>query len=246
MNAALTQRGPDDEGYFSDAQAVIGMRRLSIIDLAGGHQPVHNEDETVQCVFNGEIYNYRELRAELVAAGHRFRTLTDSEVLLHLYERDGFGMLARLNGIFAFAIHDARPAGRPEGMPCGGLFLARDQLGVKPLYYAHTAQGFLFASEIKALICDAGLSRAIDAQALHYTLAYLWTPAPRTMLADVRKLEPGAALLVMVLIDISEATSLLSTAYAVLRLTQTLYGFIERTANAGGLISLKLKAVAQP
>jgi asparagine synthase (glutamine-hydrolysing) len=136
------------------------------------------------------------LRAELIAEGHRFSTETDSEVLLHLYERHGVQMLDRLNGIFAFAIHDARSAGRPESIKCGALFLARDQLGVKPLYYAQTDAGFLFGSEIKALICDPGLSRTIDPVALHQLLAYLWTPAPRTMLAAVRKLEPGAAIVV--------------------------------------------------
>ena len=117
-------------------------------------------------------------------------------MLLHLYERDGLEMLKCLNGIFAFAIHDARDAGRPDGMERGALFLARDQLGVKPLYFAEPQSGFLFGSEIKALICDAGLSRSIDPIALHQMLAYLWTPAPRTMLASVRKLEPGAAIIV--------------------------------------------------
>ena len=104
-------------------------------------------------------------------------------------------MLERLNGIFAFAIHDARPAGRPEGVPCGAVFIARDQLGVKPLYYAQTPRGLLFASEMKALLCYSELSREIDVVALHYMLAYLWTPAPQTMLTAVRKLEPGSALL---------------------------------------------------
>jgi len=153
-------------------------------------------DGAVTLVFNGEIYNYRELRAELAAAGHRFTTQTDSEVLLHLYERDGLDMLRRLNGIFAFAIHDARARGRPAGVERGALFLVRDQVGVKPLYFSTTAQGFLFASEIKALLCHPGIAREIDPLALHQMLAYLWTPAPRTMLRAVRKLEPGCALLV--------------------------------------------------
>src|SRR5207237_920598 len=159
-------------------------------DAGGGMQ------SGLTLTFNGEIYNYRELRAELAATGHLFRTATDSEVLLHLYERDGLAMLERLNGIFAFAIHDARPAGRPPDVSQGSLFIARDQLGVKPLYYTQTSHGFLFGSEIKALLCEAGVSRVIDPLALHYTLAYLWTPAPQTMLAAVRKLEPGGALLV--------------------------------------------------
>lgn len=209
MSAAVAHRGPDGSGAVlieTAGQSLTGLghRRLAIIDLsADGLQPMTVAPDAgggmqsgLTLIFNGEIYNYRELRRELAAAGHQFRTATDSEVLLHLYERDGLQMLGRLNGIFAFAIHDARPAGRPEGMARGGLFLARDQLGVKPLYYTQTGQGFLFGSEMKALLRHQDLPREIDAAALHYMLAYLWTPAPRTMLAGVRKLEPGAALLV--------------------------------------------------
>jgi asparagine synthase (glutamine-hydrolysing) len=209
MTQALAHRGPDGSGTLLVESAGqpptgLGHRRLAIIDLsADGLQPMTVEADTgggmqsgLTLIFNGEIYNYRELRAELLKAGHHFRTQTDSEVLLHLYERDGLEMLTALNGIFAFAIHDARAAGRPAGVPRGSLFIARDPLGVTPLYYARGTQGFLFASEIKALVRHQGLSREIDAQALHYTLAYLWTPAPLTMLAAVRKLEPGAALLV--------------------------------------------------
>ena len=209
MTDAVAHRGPDGEGTVMlriDGQAPTGLghRRLAIIDLSrAGLQPMTVVPDAgggmragLTLVYNGEIYNYRELRAELAAAGHRFTTETDSEVLLHLYERDGLEMLNHLNGIFAFAIHDARDAGRPDGMERGALFLARDQLGVKPLYYAESQGGFLFGSEIKALICDAGLSRDVDPVALHQMLAYLWTPAPRTMLAGVRKLEPGAALIV--------------------------------------------------
>jgi asparagine synthase (glutamine-hydrolysing) len=209
MTDAVAHRGPDGEGSAllrleGQATTGLGHRRLAIIDLSrAGLQPMTVAPDAggglrtgLTLVFNGEIYNYRELRAELAADGHRFSSETDSEVLLHLYERDGLQMLNRLNGIFAFAIHDARLSGRPEGVGCGALFLARDQLGVKPLYYAQTREGFLFGSEIKALICDAGLSRHIDPLALQQMLAYLWTPAPRTMLAAVRKLEPGAALIV--------------------------------------------------
>lgn len=182
----------------------LGHRRLAIIDLsAAGCQPMTvppdpggGMQEGLTLVFNGEIYNYRELRAELTVAGHRFTSATDSEVLLHLYENAGLEMLKRLNGIFAFAIHDARPVGRPAGVARGALFLARDQFGVKPLYYAQKATGLLFASEIKALLCDPNLPRELDPVALHYMLAYLWTPAPQTMLAAVRKLEPGHALIV--------------------------------------------------
>jgi asparagine synthase (glutamine-hydrolysing) len=209
MTDAVAHRGPDGEGtaVLSSADQPptgLGHRRLSIIDLsAAGRQPMTVLPDSgggmqsgLTLVFNGEIYNYRELRAELAAAGHRFISETDSEVLLHLYERDGLEMLERLNGIFAFAIHDARPAGRPAGVARGALFVARDQIGVKPLYYAETPRGLLFGSEIKALLCDPELSREMDPVALHYTLAYLWTPAPRTVLASVRKLEPGCALLV--------------------------------------------------
>jgi asparagine synthase (glutamine-hydrolysing) len=209
MTDAVAHRGPDGEGSVmlqiaGQAPTGLGHRRLAIIDLSSaGLQPMTVLADAgggmragLTLVYNGEIYNYRELRAELMAGGHQFSTATDSEVLLHLYERDGLQMLDRLNGIFAFAIHDAREAGRPDGMARGALFLARDPLGVKPLYYAQTQAGFLFASEIKALICDAGLSRHIDQLSLHQLLAYLWTPAPRTMLAGVRKLEPGAAIIV--------------------------------------------------
>jgi asparagine synthase (glutamine-hydrolysing) len=209
MTRAVAHRGPDGEGAVvievdSQATSGLGHRRLAIIDLsAAGCQPMTVMPDSgggmrkgLTLVFNGEIYNYRELRAELIAHGHQFSTLTDSEVLLHLYERDGLQMLGRLNGIFAFAIHDAREDGRPDGVERGAFFLARDPLGVKPLYYAQTERGFLFGSEIKALLCEPGLSREVDPVALHQMLAYLWTPAPRTMLAGVRKLEPGTALLV--------------------------------------------------
>jgi len=209
MTDAVAHRGPDGDGSVmllveGQAPTGLGHRRLAIIDLScAGLQPMTVVPDAgggmragLTLVFNGEIYNYRELRAELVAAGHRFSTETDSEVLLHLYERHGLQMLDRLNGMFAFAIHDARTGGRPDGIERGALFLARDQLGVKPLYYAQTQAGFLFGSEIKALICDSELSRNIDPIALHHLLAYLWTPAPRTMLTGVRKLEPGAAIIV--------------------------------------------------
>ncbi len=210
MTEAVAHRGPDGAGTARlDTDGLcptsFGHRRLAIIDLsAAGLQPMTVEPDDgrgggtggLTLTFNGEIYNYRELRAELIAAGHRFRTQTDSEVLLHLYEEHGLDMVSRLNGIFAFAIHDARPADRPDGVARGAVFMARDHLGVKPFYYASLPEGFLFASEIKALIRHPGLSRDIAPEALHYMLAYLWTPAPATMLAQVRKLEPGFAMLV--------------------------------------------------
>ena len=209
MTDVIAHRGPDGDGCArleveGQAPTSLGHRRLAIIDLsASGKQPMSvlpdaggGMQSGLTLTYNGEIYNYRELRAELEADGHRFATATDSEVILHLYERDGLAMLSRLNGIFAFAIHDARVERRPEGVARGALFLARDPLGVKPLYVAETAQGFLFGSEMKSLLCDPGLSRQIDPVALHQMLAYLWTPAPRTMLAGVRKLEPGDAIIV--------------------------------------------------
>jgi asparagine synthase (glutamine-hydrolysing) len=208
MTDCVAHRGPDGEGALwidvpNEPRTGLGHRRLAIIDLsAAGCQPMvlrpqnAAADAALTLVFNGEIYNYRELRQELVAAGHRFTTQTDSEVLLHLYQLHGLEALNRLNGIFAFAIHDARIKGRPPEVERGALFLARDQAGVKPLYFTSTPQGFLFASEIKALLCHPDVRREIDPVALHQMLAYLWTPAPRTMLHAVRKLEPGCAMLI--------------------------------------------------
>jgi asparagine synthase (glutamine-hydrolysing) len=190
MSAAMSHRGPDDDGVYFDAESGVGLahRRLSIIDLSScGRQPMWDVTRTAAIVFNGEIYNYRELRAELGAAGFRFRSHTDTEVLLNLYLRDGEAMLSKLNGMFAFAIWDTRTR---------ALFLARDGLGVKPLYYARTADGFLFASEMKALLEAPGLDRSISAQALRNHLTYLWSPAPETILASVKKLEPGHAMIV--------------------------------------------------
>lgn len=209
MTNAVAHRGPDGEGGVviagdNGVPTALGHRRLSIIDLSdAGLQPMCAPADVgggmltgLTLVFNGEIYNFRELRAELERGGHHFTSRTDSEVLLHLYERDGLALVERLNGIFAFAIHDDRANGRPAGVERGSLFLARDPMGVKPLYFAETAAGFLFASEIKALLEEPSLPRDIDPVALHNTLAYLWSPAPRTMLRAVRKLEPGNALLV--------------------------------------------------
>jgi asparagine synthase (glutamine-hydrolysing) len=207
MTDAVAHRGPDGEGGMfreCDGQPATGLghRRLAIIDLSdAGLQPMvltcgELERDSLTLVFNGEIYNYRELRAQLAARGHRFTSASDTEVLLHLYEVEGFSMLGRLNGIFAFAIHDARERGRPQGMDRGALFIARDPLGVKPLYFADSPRGFLFGSELKALLMEPSVERTIDGAALHQTLAYLWTPAPRTILRAVRKLEPGSAMVV--------------------------------------------------
>jgi asparagine synthase (glutamine-hydrolysing) len=188
MNVVQAHRGPDDSGARLSAEDGLGLahRRLSIIDLsASGHQPMDDATGALTIVYNGEIYNYRELRDELLQSGFSFRSRSDTEVLLNLYLRDGTEMLGRLNGIFAFALWDRRD---------GSLFLARDGVGIKPLYYADTPRGFLFASEIKALLEDETLSRELDPLAIHYTLTYLWCPAPHTMLRAVRKLPPGHAL----------------------------------------------------
>jgi asparagine synthase (glutamine-hydrolysing) len=208
MNDSLAHRGPDGEGAaaFDETEGVwtgLAHRRLAIIDLTmDGRQPM-----AVACrrcgadglgdlalTYNGEIYNFPELRRQLEARGHRFHSRTDSEVLLHLYAEEGHGMLARLNGIFAFALRDGRSTGRPEGVDRGDLLMARDGLGVKPLYYSELPDGLLFASEMKALVQCPALPRDIDPLALHQQLAYLWTPAPRTLLRSVRKLRPGHAL----------------------------------------------------
>jgi asparagine synthase (glutamine-hydrolysing) len=187
MGHAVVHRGPDGTGTHRDGPFGMGMRRLSIIDLAGGDQPIANEDGTIWVVFNGEIYNYRALTAGLRARGHRFSTASDTEVLVHLYEEYGERCVERLRGMFAFAIWDA---------PRRTLLLARDHLGVKPLYYASTAQGLLFGSELKALLQSAWLSRRIDPHSLSAYLQYGYVPDPQSILEDVAKLPPGHTLLV--------------------------------------------------
>ncbi|MCX8043101.1 MAG: asparagine synthase (glutamine-hydrolyzing) [Desulfobacterota bacterium] len=183
MCRALIHRGPDDEGIFLHEHVALGHRRLSIIDLSpAGRQPMANEDGSVHIVFNGEIYNYRELRDELEDRGHRFSSQTDTEVILHLYEEDGTDCLHRLRGMFAFALWDSRSR---------SLFLARDRLGKKPLFYSMTAGGFVFASELRALLCDPEVPRNIDPVALHYYLTYQYIPSPATIFTSVKKLPPA-------------------------------------------------------
>jgi asparagine synthase (glutamine-hydrolysing) len=189
-NALLCHRGPDDCGQFHDEAAKVGLahRRLSILDLsAAGHQPMLDASRSVAVSLNGEIYNFRDLRAELEQSGHRFRSQSDTEVVLQLYLKHGPEMLPRLNGIFAVAIWDARQ---------GTLLLARDALGVKPLYYASTSRGVAFASEIKGLLCLVPEARALDPESLHRYLTFLWCPGDGTPLRQVRKLGPGEAMLV--------------------------------------------------
>ena len=185
MCAAMVHRGPDDEGIAQVDGVSLGMRRLSIIDLSGGHQPMHNEDSTVWVVQNGEIYNYLELRDELIAASHTFVTESDTEVLVHAYEQWGAGMVERLNGMFAFALVDRRT---------GTVFLARDRMGIKPLHYAVDGDRLVFASELKGLLRDPALRRGIDPVALDEYLAYEFVPSPRSIVRGVNKLRPGHTL----------------------------------------------------
>lgn len=181
MNNLLYHRGPDDEGYYisRDKKAGLGMRRLSIIDLETGHQPIHNEDSTVWIVFNGEIYNYLELRKKLEMK-HRFYTKTDTETIVHMYEEYGADCIKHLNGMFAFALWDERK---------NSLLLARDRLGQKPLYYTRINGSFYFASEIKSLIEAPGFEKNINLKAIHHYLTYQYIPSPMTIWEGVRKLK---------------------------------------------------------
>lgn len=187
MNETLVRRGPDDAGSFVGPLAGMAMRRLSIQDVAGGHQPIFNEDRTVSVVFNGEIYNQRELRKELEAGGHCFRTTSDTEVLVHLYEEHGASLVDHLRGMFAFAIYDSTKR---------RMLLARDRLGIKPLFYAHERDTIYFASEIKALKAVSRSIGTLDVQAVDAFFAFGYIPAPLTIYKEIRKLEPGHMLTV--------------------------------------------------
>src|ERR671933_1551569 len=182
MSATLVHRGPDSDGVFLDGGVGLAARRLSIIDVEGGDQPIANEDGTVHVVQNGEIYNHAELRRGLEAAGHRFRTRCDTEVLVHLYEEHGDDFARRLRGMFAIALWEGRGAGR--------LVLARDRFGIKPLLYRHVAGELAFASELRALPRGE-----IDLNALEAFLAFNSIPAPLTIFREVRKLPAGHVLL---------------------------------------------------
>ena len=185
MGAAIVHRGPDDEGAYLGPGIALGMRRLSIIDLAAGHQPIPNEDGTIQVVCNGEIYNFRALRTTLEAEGHRFRTHSDTEVLVHLYEQHGIAFLGFLSGMFGLAIWDSRAR---------RLVLARDRFGQKPLYYTFLNGRLAFASELKALLTLPGVGRDIDRAALREHLSLGYAVAPATLLAGIRKLPPAHCL----------------------------------------------------
>jgi asparagine synthase (glutamine-hydrolysing) len=177
----IRHRGPDDEGFHIEGGCAIGMRRLSIIDLSTGHQPIPNEDRTLWVVFNGEIYNYQPLRADLIARGHGFETNSDTETLVHLYEQEGPDGLKRLRGMFAFAIWDSRRR---------RLFLARDRFGKKPLYYAVLPEGLYFGSELECLR-EAGVPLDMDREALRLYFQFNYIPDPRTAFRAVRKLPAG-------------------------------------------------------
>jgi len=178
----MSHRGPDDEGIYTEGRAGIGMRRLSIVDLATGHQPLSNEDDSLWIVFNGEIYNHAALREQLIAAGHAYRTKSDTETILHLYEQYGKECVERLRGMFAFAIWDRRRK---------SLFIARDRLGIKPLYYTKTAKEFLFGSEVKVLLEHPDTRPELNRAAVPEYLAFGYLSGDETLYCGVRKLMPG-------------------------------------------------------
>lgn len=190
MNAVIAHRGPDDAGMWTSSADAVGLaqRRLTILDLSErGRQPMWDSTRTVAIVFNGEIYNFRELCSTLQSQGYRFNSGSDTEVLLNLYLRDGTEMLAELNGIFAFAMWDTRSR---------SLFIARDGVGVKPLYYTETRTGFLFGSEIKSILEAPDVDRDLNPEAILYYLTFLYSPAPDTMFRSIKKLKPGHAMTV--------------------------------------------------
>lgn len=182
MADAIAHRGPDSEGYFNDGRTALGFRRLAIIDLAGANQPLYNENRSLVLVFNGEIYNYRELRRQLIAAGHAFSTQGDAEVVLHGFEQWGEGVLDRLRGMFAFALYDTAT---------GELFCARDTFGIKPLYYAVEGGRILFGSEIKGLLAHPHARRSLNERRLAHWLCMEYLPDEETLFEGVRKLSAG-------------------------------------------------------
>jgi asparagine synthase (glutamine-hydrolysing) len=187
MADTIEHRGPDDEGFHVSGQVGLGFRRLSIIDLSGGHQPLANEDDTVWIVFNGEIYNYEELRKDLLSRGHKFRTKSDTEVIVHLYEEYGEQCVEKLRGMFAFAIWDDRQR---------KLFVARDRVGIKPLYYWADSKSLIFASEIKAILADRQVVREVCPAMVDRFLTFYYVPGDQTLLKGIQKLSPGCYLTV--------------------------------------------------
>ena len=195
MLAKLEHRGPDDEGVLLDPGLALGMRRLSIIDLPGGHQPIFNEDGSVAVVFNGEIYNFQNLRRTLERAGHHFRTASDTEVIVHAYEEWGENCVERLEGMFAIALADRRRGGR-AGAP--RVLLARDPLGIKPLYYARSGNALVFASEVRALLATGAVPRRLSKSALRSYLLFGSVGEPMTLVDGVLSLPPGHRLIIPV------------------------------------------------
>ena len=182
MCQAIVHRGPDDEGLFVKGGTGLGMRRLSIIDVSGGHQPVFNEDRSIWVVFNGEIYNFPELRDELLKRGHSFYTHTDTEVIVHLYEEMGADCVSRLRGMFAFALYDENSR---------KLLLARDRLGKKPLHYGQQGERLWFASEIKSILAVAPELSTVNSEALLQYMYFGYVPDPLTAFSTIQKLPPG-------------------------------------------------------
>ncbi len=187
MNALIVRRGPDDEGYFHAEGIGLAMRRLSILDLAQGKQPIFNEDKTVCTVFNGEIYNYRELKKDLEDKGHCFHTHSDTEVIVHLYEEYGKNLVQHLRGMFAFAVWDIENK---------KLLIARDRLGIKPLFYSIVGANIIFGSEIKSVLVSELVSREMHYQAIDAYFTYTYIPAPLTIYKNIKKLEPGHLMLI--------------------------------------------------
>jgi asparagine synthase (glutamine-hydrolysing) len=187
MMGGISHRGPDGQGKYLSGRVGLGHTRLAIIDLSTGEQPMTNETGSIWLVYNGEIYNYLELREELIRKGHAFRSSSDTEVIIHLYEEYGVECVSRLRGMFAFALWDD---------VAEALFLVRDRVGIKPLYYVNTGKALLFASEIKALLRDPEVRREVDSQAIHQFLTFLYVPGNRTLFTGISKLKPGHYLMV--------------------------------------------------
>ena len=183
MSNKIFHRGPDDEGFFLHRNIGMAVRRLSIIDIEGGQQPISNEDGSVVVVYNGEIYNYPEIKKELEKKGHHFKTQCDTEVIVHLYEEYGKSLVDYLNGMFTFAIYDRKQ---------NYLLIARDRLGIKPIYYMDSDKWMLFGSEIKAFFPFPEFEVAVDYEALHQYLTFRYVPSPKTIFKDVKKLPPGS------------------------------------------------------
>jgi len=186
MCAEIVHRGPDDEGYAINSQAMLGMRRLKVIDLISGNQPIYNEDKSIMVVCNGEIYNFREIRKDLEKKGHKYSTNSDTESIVHLYEEFGDTLVHKMRGMFAFALWDSRKQ---------HLLVARDRVGIKPLYYYFNNGILLFASEIKSLLLFPAIPKKLNFDALHDYLTFMYIPAPDTIYKDIHKLLPGHLLI---------------------------------------------------